>query len=500
MRTKYSLLNMFFSTISMITSSILSLLMTRVVLRHLGSDYNGLNGTITQFLSVLMLFESGFTLAALVKLYDPFGAQNDYEVNRILSKAQKTLRRIGICMLLFGGIGGGIYALFIRTAIDYFIVVLLFFVSIASTAFNFGYVYKFRLLLQVSQHEYLSYIVNIVQYLFQYCGMMLIVYFSKSIVLARGYYLLTNILAGFAIGRIVRKRFPRARFDLDCSGVEITGTKDLLISKFVGILYQSLALFYMSVFVGTLQASVYVVYNSIVSIINSFLNIATSAPQNALGQIINTEKQKLKYTMKEYEGTVMFMSVLLLSTTLALIVPFVRFYTMGVTDVAYIQPVLAIILVVISATQIIHIPSGRCIELSGSFKIVRNIQLVTFVALTVFSAIGIYIYDLIGLLLAQLITNLVLAGMEIGYAHIKIVEGSVKDFFQLLIPHILLAVVLSWCEFKILFSVQLNILTFAILGVAVFSINTVIILVFEYVFFREILDQVAGRLKKIWSR
>ena len=86
MRTKRTVLNMIFSVISLMVSSILSMLLTRTVLVYLGSDYNGLNGTITQFLSVLMLFESGFTVAALVKLYKPFGVENYDEINKILSK------------------------------------------------------------------------------------------------------------------------------------------------------------------------------------------------------------------------------------------------------------------------------------------------------------------------------------------------------------------------------------------------------------------------------
>lgn len=497
MRTKYAFLNMVFSTISMLTSSILSLLMTRVVLVYLGSEYNGLNGTISQFLSVLMLLESGFTLAALVKLYAPFGEQNYTEINRILSKARKELGRIGLLMTIFGVIGAAVYSVFIKTSVDYFVVVSMFVCSIASVAFNFSYVYKFRLVLQVSQREYVYYLVTIIQYIFMYCGMILIIRFSKNIILARCFYLATNIIAGFAVSKIVRRAFPSVRFDVESTAVKIEGTRDLFVSKLVGLLYNSLTLFYMSVFIGTLQASVYVIYHSVISVINSLLNIATSAPQNALGQIMNTERHRLKKTMREYEYVVVFMAVLLLSTTIALLIPFIRFYTQDITDVEYVQPVLAVLLIMISATQIVHIPSGRCIELSGNFKVVRNIQTITFILLLLLSLIGVFACGLTGLLFAQLLTNIALAAMEICYAHTKIINGAITDFLQILIPHFILACVLSCLEFKLFYYVELELITFILAGFAVLLVNTVILAAFGYLFFKEYLAGMLDRIRTI---
>ena len=117
MRTKRTMLNMLFSVASLFTSSVMSLLLTRTVLLYLGSDYNGLNGTISQFLSVLMLVESGFTIAALVKLYKPYG-DGDYDsVNKILSKASIEFRKIGFAMLVIGFINQDVCRLLDCTSI-----------------------------------------------------------------------------------------------------------------------------------------------------------------------------------------------------------------------------------------------------------------------------------------------------------------------------------------------------------------------------------------------
>lgn len=496
MRTKRTMLNMLFSVASLFTSSVMSLLLTRTVLLYLGSDYNGLNGTISQFLSVLMLVESGFTIAALVKLYKPYG-DGDYDsVNKILSKASIEFRKIGFAMLVIGFVVSAGYALLIKTSVDYWTVLVLFFCSIATTAFNFAYVYRCRIMYQVAQKEYVIYAVNILQYLFMYIGMILIIRYTQNIIYARFFYLLINVFAGLTIDAVAKRLFPNVKYKVECSDVRIDGTKDLFVSKLVGILYTSLTPFYLAVFVGTLQTSVYVVYNSVINIINNLINTALVAPQNALGQIINSEKEKVKKTVMEYEYSALLISSILLTSTIALIIPFIRFYTADVNDINYIQPSVAILLVLIAATQLIHIPSGKCIELSGDFKTVKRIQLTTFVLLAVSSVVGASTSGLIGLLIVRLLTNTILAWMEISYAHKTIIKDS-TGFGRILLLHVGFAAVLSAVECSLLYNYQINLLKFMLLGLSVVVVNVLMFGLLSYTFFKPLMLHLIARFRSI---
>lgn len=493
MRTKLTLLNAITSILNMLISSILSLVATRTVLVYLGSDYNGLNSTITQFVSLLLLVESGFTLAALIRLYAPYGKNDWQQVNRILTKTRLTLKKIGLYMLLIGILGAAIYALSIDSEIEYFIIVLLFVISISSTAFNFAYVYKYRLVFQVTQHEYLLHIVSIFQNILIYGGMIVAVQTTHNIILARLIFLFANVLGGFFISLITRKRFPWVSYKEPCKDVQIEGTKDLFITKLVGVLYNSLTVFYMSVFVGTVQTSVYAVYYSAVSLISNLIDTALVAPQNALGQIINTERERTKDIVHEYEFTAVLVTTILFSTTLALIIPFIRLYTMGVNDVNYIQPQIAILLVLIAVLQIIHIPSGRCIELSGDFKTVRNIQLTTFFMLVVFSFFGGLRLGLNGLLLAKLIATLALAFMEIRYTHKKILRTPLKNYTSILIPNLIAGTIVAGMEFLILINISLTWSAFLLTGIALVFLNGLFFLAFGYLLYNK-------EIKALWNR
>lgn len=240
----------------------------------------------------------------------------------------------------------------------------------------------------------------------------------------------------------------------------------------------------MSVFIGTEQTSIYAVYNSAISLINSLINAALAAPQNSLGQIINTETEKAKKIVHEYEFTAILVAMILFSTTMAMILPFVRMYTSGVNDADYIHPQIAILMVIIAVLQIIHIPSGRCIELSGNFKAVRNIQSVTFVLLATLSAIGAAQYGVIGLLVAKMITNIVLAAMEIVYAHSKVVCIPVKNFLRVLVPNLLIASSISWIEYTILKNAVLSWGTFILAGFALVLLNSLVAMTVGILFYR----------------
>lgn len=497
MRTKRTLLNALLSSLNLIVSSLLSLIATREILLYFGSDYNGLNSTITQFLSVLMLAESGFTVAGLVKLYKPYGEKDWITINSILSKMNQILKKIGLTMFAGGMVGACIYALFIKTSVDYATVVILFSFSIFSTAYNFFCVYKYRLLFQASQTEYVIYGINLIYYIVMYSGMILVIHITKSILLARGFSMVCSLISGMAIGLFAKKQFPSADFRADYSGVRIEGTKELFISKIVGMCYSSLTVFYLSVFTGTLYTSVYSVYNSAISLITHYVHSMSTAPQNALGQVINQEGNRLKKILAEFEYTTVLMSSILFSVTMVMLIPFVRIYTAKIVDVDYIQPLIGIFMVLTSVMQIIHIPSGLCIELSGRFRIVKRIQYIALVVLVILSSVGSYFYGFLGLLAAKLITNIVLAVIEVSYAHSKIVPHSIGLYIKITVPNLLLASLLTLCEYSIMCEINLSIWGFLITGFVITILNAVILLGFNRLLYKELLMGLTDRFKRI---
>ncbi len=496
-KTKKTALNAFFSALSLLVSSILGLIATRSILRYIGSDYNGLNSTISNFLSILMIIESGFTLAALVKLYKPYEEDDFNTINAIISKTKESLLRIGGWMLAVGVAGAAVYSLLIKTDISYLSVFVLFVFSVLSTAFQFAYVYKYRLLFQVSQSEYIIYAVNIVANTIGYLGMILLIVKTENFILARAFWTLCSIGSGFVIAYIAKRRFTFARFDEDTQSVRIDGTKELFISRVVDLFYRSLTVFYISSFAGTVYTSVYAVYNQVISLVTNYMNIFLSAPRNSLGIVINTEKERFKNILREYEYIVILSSSVIFSAAAVMTVPFVRIYTADIHDVNYIVPYIGLILVFTAILELIHIPSGQCIELIGSFKVSRNCQTVALVCLIVFSSIGAGLWGFVGVMMAKLATNIILATTEIYYTHTKIAPGALKNFLCTLLPNFIFAFGIATPEYIHLLTTEMTPMRFILYGGGILFVNTALILLFNLLFYRKNLFSVLSRIQNM---
>ena len=94
---------------------------------------------------------------------------------------------------------------------------------------------------------------------------------------------------------------------------------------------------------------------------------------------------------------VFFAVFALLSTTLALILPFISIYTAGVTDANYYDPVIALLMVLVAVVEMIHIPSGHLLNMAGKFKISKNFQLIACATLVVTMLVGGNLFGVYGI-------------------------------------------------------------------------------------------------------
>ena len=92
---KKSILNALIALIQMGVTGVMGLLFNRTILELYGSAYNGINATITQIISTIMIVEGGFTLASNVALFDPWVKNDKYLINGILSATRKRFEKIG---------------------------------------------------------------------------------------------------------------------------------------------------------------------------------------------------------------------------------------------------------------------------------------------------------------------------------------------------------------------------------------------------------------------
>lgn len=476
-----SFLNSITSLLSVFISSLFLIILGRIIIENLGSDYNGVNATATQILNILTLIEGGFTTASVVSLFDPYMSKNISKINDILTTTSKTFLKIGIMTFLVGTILSVSYSFFIKSSLPQYVIILIFLLSISSTVFNLIFVNRYKIIFQVAQNEYIiNTILTIINIITQLSSIFIIIK-TKNIILVRLVYFLYSILGGIVIIIYARKKYTFISFNEHNDPSLIKGTKDVLVGKFTSVIYSSATVIFLSTFVGTLSTSIYSTYNSVVSVIRNCIYSFVNAPQNALGQLIASKNNKdLARIFNEYEYIVLMIECILLSITYVMIIPFIKLYTSDIADINYINYFLPLLIILNVFIEIIHIPSGIIILMSGDFKVSKNIQLITCILLLIFDFIGGIINGLFGILIATILVNTLLACLEIIYVR----KYKLKtDFWRYVIkyfPIILFTVIITFLESKIIWFIPVSIVSFIYYGILITVINFMFLVIFSF--------------------
>ena len=164
---------------------------------------------------------------------------------------------------------------------------------------------------------------------------------------------------------------------------------------------------------------------------------------------------------------------ILLSVASVLVMPFISIYTKNVTDINYTQPFIALAMVLTAFFELLHMPSGHLINMTGNFRVSRNIQLIgsgTLVTGLVTGAITLGLYGILG---AVLLTSALLAVLQIGYVHRLFFKKKMLGFARLILPVVIIGPLVVWLEIRLL--PQLNgFAHFALAGLALLLVNSVI--------------------------
>lgn len=452
-RSKRSFFNAIAAMSQTIVNGLLGLIVTRLILVMYGSDFNGLNSAAAQVVNMLLVLEGGFTLATNVALFTPYSAGETEVVSGILAATNRIFKRVGLLFLAIGTLAAGAYSFLANSALPRNIIFGVTIMAILPPAFNFYYATKYRILLQADQKEYIiSWIKLLTLVLGHLANIIAILLHAPMLLICFNTFAL-GIVNNLVLMKIGRKRYCSIDFSVSPATNLIKGTKDVLAQKITGIVYNTAPIVFLSIspYGGTVLASVYAVYNNVFIMIKSLLYAIIDAPRLGLGQMLSEKDNDETWPVfAQYELVVFMLLFILLTTANALILPFVVLYTQGVTDINYVEPVMASLFVLISCFELIHIPSGHIINMSGNFHISRNFQIITCLILIISMSIGGTQFGVYGLLCAVLLTAVLLSVLEMGFIHSRFFHKKIGTMLFLILPFLFGGGLISYLEIQYL--------------------------------------------------
>ena len=375
MRSKKALLNIAMSMLQQIIVVVCGLITPRLIITSFGSGYNGITTSVTQFLSIIALLRAGVGGVTRASLYKPLAEKNTLKISAIVRATEIFMRKIAMIFLLYVVGLACVYPFVLDQSayggwlsISSYIIIL----SIGTVA-QYYFAITYQLLLTADQQEYICSALQIVQTILNTVLAVVLINAGASIHIVKLAsaiaFMITPIFLHFYVKRkyhIVRKVEPDKtalgqRWDAFAHNVAdfIHGNTDLMV---------------LTLLAGNIMTvSVYSVYYLVINGIKRIVTICTTGLEAAFGNMIAKEEYETAHrTLGMYEFAIYTITTILFTCVTVLIIPFVRLYTAGVTDVDYYQPVFAMIATVAEAVYCVRIPYSAIVYACGHYRQTRN--------------------------------------------------------------------------------------------------------------------------------
>ena len=173
-----------------------------------------------------------------------------------------------------------------------------------------------------------------------------------------------------------------------------------VVSEITWTIFSSTDMVVLSVFVSTAMSSVYSVYNMVFVALSGLLNSIYQASVYNLGLAYHESIEKYRKLHDTFNSVFMASITVLMSVSYIMIIPFVKLYTNGVTDIEYIYKFLPLCFCMVQMLTWSRYVGGNLIGVAGRQKPAVKINIIEAIINAVLSIILVNIFGITGVLIA----------------------------------------------------------------------------------------------------
>ena len=445
MKYKNGVLSAAFGIMQQLLTLIFGLIVPRLFIRTFGSEMNGLLSSLGNIYSYLALVEAGVGTVAIQALYGPLGRDDKRGTNEIMAATAQFYSRAGWVYLLGVIAISVVYPLSVSTTIPFSTVLILSLLHGTGGVINFWVQGKYMVLLQAEGKKYLMSILSMVTYV----GNNIL----KLILLNNGYDVLAVHLGGFVISLAqmifwvfyIRRNYKWLDLKAEPNKAALNQSNAVFVQQITWMICSNTDILVLTYVAKDLKAvSVYTVYLMIYSTVEKLFSTFFGSFHYLLGQKYNTDRDGYMPVHRAYEGMSMTGSFALYTIAFLLTTAFMRVYTAGITDTAYVDPYLPFLFTFMHLLSSGREASSRVINFAGHFRQMQwrailesIINIVVSIALVL--KLGIY-----GVLLGTIVAYLYRTNDILIYANKHILQRSSWHTYRQWLLNMLVFCVLSF--------------------------------------------------------
>lgn len=499
-RTKNAMLNIVFSLTLQLVTFFKGLILPRIIIPAYGSDVNGLISSITQFLTYISLLEAGVGSIFRASLYKPLSKNDMDGVSGIINEQKRFYRKIGSIFILYVIVLCAFYPLIAKTDISKpYIISLILTLSISTFAEYFVSL-PYISLLSADQKIRISYMVSIIYTTLNIFVSLFWVSLKADIRLIYLSMCVIGLLRPLFYTLYVKKHY-RLNKNIKPDKSALNQRWNGMIHHFAYYIHTNTDTAILTVFVGTAMVSVYNVYGAIILGIERIVTSVSTGAAAGLGNLLETNnKEQINNTVSQFELIQGGLATILYTATALLLIPFMKIYTVSMTDVNYIQPIFGYVLIFAEA-----IFCFRCIYSSVStnankfketqpcaiLECISNL-VVSLILVIVFKMgiVGVAIGTVVGMF-ARYIAEVVFLSKNVIFRPIrKAVKMFVVSFAIVLVSVAICNLILNYNSiYTMTMWILYSVITVLIVGA--------VSMIFYSIFYRDIIKSLFKRLKRV---
>ncbi len=416
-----------------IVTAVCGFILPPLVIGTFGSSVNGMVSSITQFIAYLNIVEAGVGGASIAALYKPLALGDTAERNAILSATSKFYTRSGFLFTILILILAIVYPLLVGSQVDRLQSALMVLVLGITGAAEFFLIGKYRVLLTADKKVY---VISLVQM----CALILSTSFAVVFIKAGFGILVVKLVSALmflarylVLAFYVRLHYPKVNFHAEPDRQAISQSKNVLVHQIGALVVFNSPLVIITIFCSLKDASVYAVYSLIFNAVNLLLGAFSNGMQSFFGESLVTDSiERTRNIFARYETVYFAIEGWFYAMTYLLIMPFMKLYTKNMTDTQYMQPVLAVLFVLVGVLNNLRSPANQLINAAGHFKKTQWRSVAEAAINVVCSIAGVMIFGFKGVLLGAVCSGVYRGADMIIYSSRHILKSARKGIECLL--------------------------------------------------------------------
>ncbi len=505
-RTQNSVFNVSSNLIIYMIKTFLNFIARTIFIRVLGELYLGVNGLLTNILSMLSLAEMGFSVAISFGLYKPLAEKDNKQISALMTFFKKVYNVVGVIIIVVGIVLYFFIDKLIPEYKDLSNISIIYFLYLINTASTYFIAYK-EILITANQKYYKLTKINIVFTVLLYTLQIIGLIIFKNFIVYLLIQFIVQILQKIWTNKFITKEYSqidynskeeiqeksyqnikknvKASFLHKIGDYCINGTDNIIISSFINVV----------------TVGIYSNYTTIITMVNNIITMAYNNLTASVGNLLVKEKEKclevflkldfLAYLLYGFSGVVMLGVIN-------------EFITLWVGEKYLLQDITVLLICFnffLAGTRLASNIVKTAAGLQNEDKYVPIIQSVVnlFISIILVKEIGIN-----GVIIGTIISSILPCLYRPYIIYKKVFECGLsqymcKYYFKYILVLIIDMIIIYFLSINIKLSGFLKLILLGIISSVIFVISIVIFFrkYKEYKYWYQILKEILTKLRKI---